>query len=255
MEKTSYSVKQVAEMSGMSIRALHHFEELGLLQPQRLSNGYRAYSSQDIDRLQQILLYRACGMELKAIKQVLDDPAFNVATALTHHLEALTHERDRLDAMITTVQKTIWSIQGGTTMTDAEKFEGLKQEAVRANEKAYGAEARKRYGDKAIDEANKKLLAMDEAEWKSMNDLEQAIIEQLIVAQKTGDPTSEAAQRLANMHQTWIRMRWANNTYSKEAHLALAQGYLADQRFCDYYDSRAGEGATKFLVEALQNNI
>lgn len=124
--------------------------------------------------------------------------------------------------------------------------------AAHTNEQRYGAEARERYGSKAIDAANERLLAMDDKTWESKEQLEQAIIEQLKAAMETGDATSADAQKLAHMHADWIAMQWGEGAYSPTAHIALAQGYLADDRFISYYDSRAGEGATRFLAAAIE---
>ena len=93
---------------------------------------------------------------------------------------------------------------------------------------------------------------MSDEEWKTKEKLEVAIIEQLKKAMLTGDASSPDAAKLARMHVDWIRMQWAQGAYSAQAHVCLARGYLADDRFVEYYDSRAGKGATEFLVEAIE---
>ena len=248
----TYTVKQVAQLAGVSVRTLHHYESVGLLAPQRRDNGYRAYDSADVARLQQILVYRECGLPLVDIEVLLDDPAYDARAALEQHLAALEQRKNKLEVLMCTVEKTIRELEGKTTMTDEERFEGLKQAAVEANEAAYGAEARERFGDAAVDAANEKLLGMNQREWSDMNGLEQAIIEKLREAMATGDACGEAARELAGMHARWIEMHWGAGAYSPESHRMLAQGYLADDRFRSYYDSRAGEGATEFLVSALE---
>ena len=127
--------------------------------------------------------------------------------------------------------------------------------AVHSNEMRYGAEARERYGDDAVDAANERLLDMDEVTWNDRNALESAIIDQLKLAMEAGDPHGPAAQQLARMHARWISLSWGEGAYSPKAHNGLADGYLADPRFVDYYDSRAGKGATEFLVSAIHANI
>lgn len=124
--------------------------------------------------------------------------------------------------------------------------------AVHANEQRYGAEARELYGNDAVDAANEKLLSMDEETWESNEQLEQAIIDQLKTAMATNDPTSDDAAKLAHMHGEWIAMQWGEGTYSSAAHVSLARNYLADNRFISYYDSKAGKGATRFLVSAIE---
>ena len=251
----TYTVKQVSEMSGASIRALHHYEELGLLVPQRRPNGYRAYGHDDIARLQQILLFRACGMGLAEVAEVVSDPCFNEAAALRKHLAVLLVQKQDLETLIRTVEKTIESLEGDAIMGDKERFEGLKRAAIDANEKTYGAEARERFGDAAVNAANDRLLAMDEEEWNDKERLESAIIEQLVEVMSAGDAAGAEAQKLARMHARWIAMHWGEGAYSREAHLQLAQAYLADERFTAYYDERAGEGATEVLVNVLEKNL
>lgn len=127
--------------------------------------------------------------------------------------------------------------------------------AVHANEMRYGKESRKRYGDDAVDASNERLLNMNDEEWENKELLERAIIEQLKAVMTEGDDAKGEAQKLAGMHAQWIRMQWGEGAYSKEAHKALARGYLADQRFVDYYDSRAGVGATRVLVDAVERYV
>ena len=84
-----YSVGALANMAGISVRTLHHFEAQGLLHPKRLANGYRVYETAETNRLQQILLYREMGVSLSDIRQMLDDPSFDQKAALAQHLKEL----------------------------------------------------------------------------------------------------------------------------------------------------------------------
>ena len=84
-----------------------------------------------------------------------------------------------------------------------------------------------------------------------MKELEGAIVEQLNLAMKTGDMVGSEAHKLCEMHERWLRMQWSDGAYSRQAHLGLARGYLADPRFVAYYDDAAGNGATRFLCDAL----
>lgn len=127
-----------------------------------------------------------------------------------------------------------------------------KRQAMEKNEREFGNEARRRYGEKVVAAANAKLAGMDEARWAEAQELGDEIIEQLKAAMATGDPAGTVAQGLCRTHEAWLRMYWPEGTYSRAAHLGLAHGYLVDERFTAYYDSRAGEGATSFLVAALE---
>lgn len=133
-------------------------------------------------------------------------------------------------------------------------YDAFHQGGLERHEATYGAEARERYGDKAVDEANERLMNLSRDEWEAKDLLEESIKVQLRIAMAEGDVRGAAAAELARMHARWIAMHWGGS-YSREGHLGLAQGYLADQRFRDYYDSACGEGATEFLVAALQANL
>ena len=251
MSQTEYSIGQLSKLSGVSVRTLRHYDHIGLLAPQRRDNGYRTYGPVEVRRLQQILLYRACGMELTRIAQVLDDPSFDEREALMQQLALLRDRQAALNATIQTVERTLGSLNEGSEMTDAERFEGLKREAVSRNERQYGKEARRRHGDAAIDAANEALLALDQTTWNDMNALEDRIKELLQTAMATGDPTGAEARKLVEAHARWLELHWGQGSYNVEAHRGLADGYLADERFVEYYDGACGTGATKFLRDAV----
>ena len=251
MAQPTYTVGQLARMSGTSVRTLHHYEDMGLLVPARRANGYRTYTSADAERLQQILLFRACGMELGQIRELLDAPGYSARDALEGHMARLREQRAELDQLIGTVEDTILHMDEGIAMEDERRFEGLKRKAVEENEAKYGAEARRRHGDAAVDAANERLLGMSEQEWNDVNALEASIIEQLKAAMATGDAAGPEARALCDMHARWIELHWGKGAYNREAHIQLAHGYLANDGFRTYYDSRAGEGACEFLVAAL----
>lgn len=125
-------------------------------------------------------------------------------------------------------------------------------QAVQDNEQRFGAEARALYGDDVIDAANRKQLEMDLSEVVDQEKLGNDILALLKELLPSGDVTSPQAQELCVMHAKWLNSHWPDGLYSKEAHLSLAQGYLADKRFIAYYDKACGEGATEFLVKALE---
>lgn len=250
-ERASYTVGSLAKLAGVTVRALHHYEDEGLLHPERTASGYRRYGAADVERLQQILLLRSCGLALGDIRDALADDRFDFRTALVDHLATLRARQKELETLVGTVEKTIASLEGRCTMTDEERFEGMKARAIAENEERYGAEVRQAYGDAAMDAANERMAGMSQEEWSDAKALEAAILEQLTAAKTTGDPTGEAARKLCAMHARWLQMHWGEGAYSPAAHAALAEGYVADPRFTAYYDEAAGEGATAFLRDAL----
>lgn len=249
-EKT-YTVHQLAELSGATVRALHHYDETGLVRAQRAANGYRLYGPAEVDRLQQVLLYREADMSLGDIKRLLDDPAFDAREALAGHLRELRSRRARIDGLIASVQRTLASLEGQETMKDKDKFEAFKKGLVEENEKKYGAEVRERWGDEAADASNAKLMGMSEERYLAVQELEAQIKDSLLAGMAAGDPAGEDAQRAADLHRQWLCAFWKDGTYSKQAHACLAEGYVADECFEAYYEAWA-PGATVFLRDAIK---
>ena len=169
--RTTYTVHELAELSGVTVRTLHHYDDVGLVRAQRAANGYRLYGPAEVDRLQHALLFRECGMALADVKRLLDDPAFDVRTALSGHLRELRSRRERLDGLIASVQKTLACMEGNEPMKDEEKFEAFKQGLVEENERKHGAEVRERWGDEAADASNAKVMGMNEDQWKRTQEL------------------------------------------------------------------------------------
>ena len=133
-------------------------------------------------------------------------------------------------------------------MTDNEKFEGLKQSLIDDNEKKYGAEAREKYGDSAIDESNAKLKGLTKEQYDEGERLRLVYEEALKSAFNTGDPESEVAQKACDLHRQWLCVFYPN--YSKEYHKGLAEMYVADERFKANYEKIA-PGCTEFFRDAI----
>lgn len=245
-----YRIGELARMAGVSVRTLRFYDEIGLLAPaRRADNGYRVYSSRDVDRLQEILLLRQLGVAVRDIPPLLSADAGARLRALAGHLARLRAERDRLSRLIDTVERTITAREGGEPMADAEKFEGFKRKLVQDNEERCGAEARARYGDAAVDESNRRMLNMSETEYRRFRALEDEIRTILEEAVRAGaDPAGETGARVCALHREWLGFTWP--AYSAEAHRGLAETYVADERFRDYYD-RDVAGCAAWLRDAI----
>ena len=178
-----YTVKALAELAGVTPRTLRWYDQKGLLKPRRTTEaGYRLYGPEEVNRLQAILFYKELGLELEAVREILDAPGFDRLAALQSHLAELEARRRRLDALILTVEKTIGEAKGGTQMSDKEKFEAFKRRAVEANEEQYGKEIREQYGPEAVEESNARLLSMTEEEHGRWKALEAEILSALAAA-------------------------------------------------------------------------
>lgn len=247
-----YTVKKLAQLSGVSSRTLRYYDEIGLLKPERSSsNGYRIYGQSQVDTLQQILFYRELGVGLEEIRRIMLSPDFLRERALQDHLKNLLERKEQLEKLINNVSKTIRSLKGEEEMSNQEKFEGFKKELIEENEEKYGKEIREKYGDATIDCSNAKLAGMSEEQWEQQKALEIEICEVLAAAVAEGNPQSEAARKACELHRQWLCMFWPEGTYSKEAHLGICEMYVADERFRKYYEDIA-KGAAEFLRDAVK---
>ena len=239
-----YSVKKLAAISGISPRTLRYYDEIGLLSPKRInSSGYRIYGAREVDRLQDILLYRSMGLPLETIKDILSSEDFDRERALGEHLLTLLSEKQRIETLISNVQRTLDSIKGGKTMTDESKFYGLKKKSVDENEAKYGAEARAKYGDNAVNDANERVLSLTSDEWSDRERLESEIASLLKAVCESGSESGDDAKALFAAHKRWLLLSWRTDMYSAAAHRGLADMYVSDERFRKYYDDIVPGGA------------
>jgi DNA-binding transcriptional MerR regulator len=245
-----YTVQKLASLAGISTRTLRYYDEIGLLKPARVTeSGYRIYGEKQVDRLQQILFYRELGCGLEMIREIMGSPDFDELAALRQHRAELMDRRKQLDALIRNVEMTIASRERRMTMSDKQKFEGFKKQLVEDNERKYSQEVRQKYGDDAVEQANRKLLDMTEEQYEDMKRVEAEFMRTLAAAHETGDPAGELAQRAAELHRKWLSFHWPN--YSKEAHLGLAQLYVDDERFAHFFADQQ-PGAIAFLRDAVR---
>ena len=200
--------------------------------------------------LQQILFYRERGFDLKRIRQILYWDDFDIMNALEEHLLELEEQKRHVDALIRTVKQTIRQVKGECRMSDKEKFEAFKERIIRENEEAYGKEIREKYGDEEVDATNKKLMNMSEADYERFKNLGEEIKTRLKEGVESGTrPDSEEAKRIVILHKEWLGMTWKK--YTEEAHKAIANMYICDERFKAYYDAEAS-GCADLLEQAVR---
>lgn len=245
-----YSIKELSELAGVSKRTLRYYDEIGLLKPKRhLGSGYRIYEEKEVDLLQQILFYKAMDMSLERIQEIMKTSDFEIAKALKEHHQQLLLKKEQLDQLILTVEKTMANRRGEISMSNKEKFEGFKKEKIAENEQKYGLEIRKKYGDEIVDQSNEKFKGLSEEEYHLMQKIEEELFTALKQVELTRNLDSDLAKEVFQKHKQWLMFYWS--TYSREAHRGLAQMYLADERFGEYYDNRAGVAVVDLLVKII----
>ncbi|MFK2826223.1 MerR family transcriptional regulator [Bacillus sp. B190/17] len=235
-------IKEAADLAGVSVRTLHHYDEIGLLCPSRTTeSGYRLYTNEDLEMLQQILFFKELGFPLKKIKEILNDPLFDHIEALQLHRKALLEKRRRLDQMIVTVEKTIQHKEGEVHMSNKEKFEGFD-----FSQNPYEQEARERWGDQAVDQSTRKLAKMSKQEQNEWSADMNAIYVSL-AALRHHSPASEEAQSAI---KEWFIFLNKMGNYSLDAFKGLGQMYVDDERFTKNID-QFGEGLATFMRDAM----
>ncbi|MEW9502376.1 MerR family transcriptional regulator [Jeotgalibacillus marinus] len=235
-------VKEVADLVGISVRTLHHYDEIGLLTPDQTSeSGYRLYSDENLDTLQQILIFRELGFPLKKIKEIVASPSFDRQEALILQRKILIEKRSKFDKMIASVDKMIQHLKGEIHMTNKEKFEGFD-----FSSNLYEQEARERWGDQAVDDSNEIIGKMSTDDQNKRMEKMEAIYTKMAAIRHL-PPDGVEAQDAAHEWYVWLNQI---GSYSLEAYKGLGQMYVDDKRFTKNID-QFGEGLAAFLKAAM----
>jgi DNA-binding transcriptional MerR regulator len=246
-----YTIKRMAQLSGVSARTLRFYDEIDLLKPARVnSSGYRIYGEKEIDRLQQILFYRSLDFKLETIRELLDNKDYDKIQSFEEQKQLLLEKRNQLDALLTNIQHTIDHHKGEREMSSEEKFEAFKKQKLQENEESYGQEIREKYGKEIVERSNRKWGAMSEEDFQAMQQTEQQLFEKLADYIKEPQIESTLAEEIFQLHKKWLSSSWAS--YTPEAHKGLGEMYTADERFASYYNDRVGSGAAEALNEIIQ---
>jgi DNA-binding transcriptional MerR regulator len=241
------TVGEVADLAHVTVRTLHHYDELGLLSPsERSETGYRLYSYDDLARLQEILIWRALGFSLAEIKSLLDDPGYDPISALERQRELVGREIDRLGAVAAAVDAALAAHRNGTPIEETKMFDGF-------DPALYEDEARERWGGtEAYQESARRSQAYGEDEWLQIRRESSDIVGELVAAMRAGEPADgPAARALAERHRDHIS-RWFYPC-SPAMHRGLAEMYVADERFTRTYE-REAEGLAAYFHDAIVAN-
>ena len=220
------TVGEVSTLLGVSVRALHHWDESGLVHPsQRSAAGYRLYSEADIMRIQQVLVYRQTGMSLADIKAVLDEPGADALTHLRRQRELVQGQISHLQHKLSSIDMVIDIQQLGARISVAEMAEiwGTDWDPV------YVEEARAQWGDTPEwAESYRRKARMSRADWEQAHEETVALETALAEAMRNGvEPGSPEANALARWHRKDFN-RWFEVSTSKQ--VIIARGYVAALR-------------------------
>ena len=240
------TVGEVSTLLGVSVRALHHWDETGLVHPSRRSAaGYRLYCEADIMRIQQVLVYRQTGMNLADIKMVLDEPETDAMTHLRRQRELVQGQVSHLQQMLKSINMVMEIHQSGARISVAEMAEiwGTDWDPV------YVEEARVRWGDTPEwAESYQRKARMSRADWERAHEETVALESALAEAMRNGvEPGSPEANALARWHRKDFN-RWFEVSTSKQ--VIIARSYVVDERYARYYDKRA-PGLAAWLKDVI----
>ncbi|MGW4471692.1 MerR family transcriptional regulator [Nonomuraea sp. NPDC004354] len=246
----SLSVGQVSRLAGVTVRTLHHYDEIGLLSPSRRSQaGYRRYDDSDLERLQQVLFYRELGFGLEEIIGILDEPGSDQMTHLRRQHELLTARIDRLRQMVAAVEVAMEAHTMNITLTPEERLEVFGD----FRPEAYEAEAQRRWGDSPLyAESRRRVASYTKADWVRQRGEAEAITADLVEALKAGLPAgSGQVMDLAERHRLHIS-RWFYPC-SPDVHRGLGELYVNDPRFTPTFEAQA-PGLAAYLSDAIRAN-
>ncbi len=241
-----YTVKQVAKISGVSVRLLHYYDEIGLLKPSFIKeNGYRYYEEKELLQLQQILFFRELEFPLEQIKKIMKSPQFNSLHALIDQQKLLELKKQRVEGMLITINKTINALKGGGSMTNDDTFSAFNDPTYQK----YRDEVQERWGHT---DAYKQ--SMERVGKMSKDDLERVKAE----AEDITQTTAELMKKEFSFNSVEVQKqvdRFYQHLHhfyepSYELFKGLGQMYVDDPRFTKVYEKRA-EGFAAFMRDAM----
>ncbi|MQQ28835.1 MerR family transcriptional regulator [Streptococcus mitis] len=240
-----YHIKEAAQLSGVSVKTLHHYDKIGLLVPLKSENGYRTYSQEDLERLQVILYYKYLGFSLEKIAELLKEDRSDLLPHLTRQLDYLTRERQRLDTLISTLQKTIQEHKGEREMTIQEKFAGFNYQ----DHQKYHQEAIEKYGQEVMDQAIERQKGHENEATAAFNQVFQALAQNL----QAGLPVTETE----NQEQA-AKLLQAIRTYgfdcSVEVFGYIGKGYVYNPEFKENID-KFGDGTAQYTSDVIAHYV
>jgi DNA-binding transcriptional MerR regulator len=239
-----YTVAMLSKLAGISVRTLHHYDDIGLLVPARKDeNGYRFYGEKELMILQQILFYKAIGFPLKEVRRILQSPEFDILCALENHHHNLTKTISRYENLKKTLEKTIQKLKKNIEMKDSELYEGFNSKETEAIRK----EVTERWGKKSLDESENKIKMVGKEKFSEVKKRGEEINQRLANLMSLDPGHARVQEAIKDFHENM-------NFYyevTKERLLGLGQMYVEDERFTAHYDM-VKPGLAFFINDAIK---
>ena len=233
-------INEVVKITGVSARTLQYYDEIGLLIPQKLDNGYRDYSEENLEKLQKILFYRFLKFKLNDIKELLEGD-FDNLKILEQQRELILREKEKFEVILHNIEKTIRNYKGEQTMTIEEKFNGFKKEDLNK----YENQAVEKYGKDTIEESKKRQSGREEIVTEEFNEVFRSMAkfkdENVDVAEK--EVQSKVEDLYNNMNEYAFDC-------SIEVFSYIGKGYVHNPEFKKNID-KFGEGVAEYTSKAI----
>jgi DNA-binding transcriptional MerR regulator len=246
----TYTTGKVADMTHVSVRTLHYYDAIGLLNPSyETASGYRLYADGDLELLQQVLFFRSLGFPLAQIKAIVQSPAFDRREALEAHRTALLERRRTVEALLAAVDHSIEALDKGETMDKKEMFDAFDERALEEHRTKYADEAKQRWGTTdAYAESQKRTSKYTREDWERIQQ-EGAEIREGLAALMSRSPSDPNVQGLVKRFHEHMN----NNFYtcSLEMLSGLGDMYVNDPRFTATYE-KVRPGLAVFLRDAIK---
>ena len=234
-------INEVVKLTGVSARTLQYYDEIGLLIPQKLDNGYRDYTEENLEKLQKILFYRFLKFKLNDIKELLEGD-FDNLKILEQQRELILREKEKFEVILHNIEKTISNYKGEQTMTIEEKFNGFKKEDLNK----YENQAVEKYGKDTIEESKKRQSGREEKVAEEFNEVFRSMAkfkdENVDVAEK--EVQSKVEDLYNNMNEYAFDC-------SIEVFSYIGKGYVHNPEFKKNID-KFGEGVAEYTSKAIE---
>ena len=234
-------INEVVKITGVSARTLQYYDEIGLLIPQKLDNGYRDYTEENLEKLQKILFYRFLKFKLNDIKELLEGD-FDNLKILEQQRELILREKEKFEVILHNIEKTISNYKGEQTMTIEEKFNGFKKEDLNK----YENQAVEKYGKDTIEESKKRQSGREEIVTEEFNEVFRSMAkfkdENVDVAEK--EVQSKVEDLYNNMNEYAFDC-------SIEVFSYIGKGYVHNPEFKKNID-KFGEGVAEYTSKAIE---
>ena len=234
-------INEVVKLTGVSARTLQYYDEIGLLIPQKLDNGYRDYTEENLEKLQKILFYRFLKFKLNDIKELLEGD-FDNLKILEQQRELILREKEKFEVILHNIEKTISNYKGEQTMTIEEKFNGFKKEDLNK----YENQAVEKYGKDTIEESKKRQSGREEIVTEEFNEVFRSMAkfkdENVDVAEK--EVQSKVQDLYNNMNEYAFDC-------SIEVFSYIGKGYVHNPEFKKNID-KFGKGVAEYTSKAIE---